>query len=157
MFHGFTLTKEISFKEVIKAIGKAAFSPEKNIIGPVIISLECHAGAKQQKRCVEIMRKEWGDMLVVSPLGDMSLDDLESLPSPLDLQGKILVKVRSSCMRHIELGSRLRTVEIPGTSAGAFSRRHSGACSSCRRQQQRRLFGRRRARGARDQEWQDEA
>jgi len=94
VFHGYTLTKEITFKEVVKAIGKHAFRPEEGIIGPVIISLECHAGISQQKKCVEIMAKYWGDMLVHKPIfeGEKEIEDVKKLPSPLELQGKILVK-----------------------------------------------------------------
>lgn len=96
VFHGYTLTKEITFKEVIKAIGKEAFRPDEGIIGPVIISLECHAGYEQQKRCVEIMKDVLGDKLVVGPLDGSDLEDIKhvnKLPSPLELQGKVLVKV----------------------------------------------------------------
>lgn len=97
VFHGYTLTKEITFKEVVKAIGKHAFRPEEGIIGPVIISLECHAGISQQKKCVEIMAKYWGDMLISVPIfeGEKEIEDVQRLPSPLELQGKILVKVCS--------------------------------------------------------------
>lgn len=98
VFHGYTLTKEISFKDVCKAVAKHAFSEEGSLWqggageGPVIISLECHAGPEQQEKIVKIMREQWGDMLVQG----IDPEDVETLPSPLELRRKILVKVFSA-------------------------------------------------------------
>jgi hypothetical protein len=95
VFHGYTLTKEIRFKDVCKAILKYAFGPAEEERyggageGPVIISLECHAGARQQAKMVEIMEKTWGDHLVK----DIEPEDVKVLPSPDMLRGKIIVKV----------------------------------------------------------------
>ena len=88
VFHGYTLTKEISFKDVCRAVGKHAFTTGGE--GPVMISLECHAGPQQQKRVVEIMQKEWGDMLVQG----IAPEDVAELPSPQALRRKILVKAK---------------------------------------------------------------
>lgn len=93
VFHGYTLTKEISFKDVCKAVAKHAFSEQGGAgEGPVIISLECHAGPEQQEKIVKIMREQWGDMLVQG----IDPEDVENLPSPLELRRKILVKVFSA-------------------------------------------------------------
>lgn len=95
VFHGYTLTKEIKFKDVCKAIKKYAFSsPEDESYsgageGPVIISLECHAGVEQQRKMVKIMQEVWGDMLIQDP----DPEEVTVLPSPQDLRRKIMVKV----------------------------------------------------------------
>ena len=95
VFHGYTLTKEIKFKDVCRAIKKYAFSDKEGERfegpgeGPVIISLECHAGVDQQKKMVHIMEKEWGDSLVK----DIEPEDVKALPSPEELRRKIIVKV----------------------------------------------------------------
>jgi hypothetical protein len=95
VFHGYTLTKEIKFKDVCRAIKKYAFSDKEGERfegpgeGPVIISLECHAGIDQQKKMVHIMEKEWGDSLVK----DIEPEDVKALPSPEELRRKIIVKV----------------------------------------------------------------
>lgn len=101
MFHGYTLTKEIKFKKVCQAIMDHAFSEEVGEEakdeekfegpgnGPVIISLECHAGHEQQERMVEIMEKVFKERLVKG----IEPEDVKALPSPDDLRGKIVVKV----------------------------------------------------------------
>lgn len=97
VFHGYTLTKEITFRAVCRAVAKYAFSaPGTNWEGgagegPIIISLECHAGPAQQEKIVEIMMEEWGDMLVQG----IEPEDVKELPSPMQLKRKILVKVRT--------------------------------------------------------------
>lgn len=94
VFHGYTLTKEISFRSVCRAVAKYAFSaPGSNWEGgagegPIIISLECHAGPAQQEKIVAIMMEEWGDMLVQG----IAPEDVKELPSPMQLKRKILVK-----------------------------------------------------------------
>ncbi|KAG0127561.1 PLC-like phosphodiesterase [Tuber indicum] len=96
VFHGYTLTKEISFRDVCKAVAEHAFSEGGSLWqggageGPVIISLECHAGPKQQEKIVKIMREQWGDMLVQG----IEPENVENLPSPLELRRKILVKAK---------------------------------------------------------------
>lgn len=99
VFHGYTLTKEISFRSVCRAVAKYAFSaPGSNWEGgagegPIIISLECHAGPAQQEKIVTIMMEEWGDMLVQG----IAPEDVKELPSPMQLKRKILVKAWAPC------------------------------------------------------------
>ncbi|MCJ1251437.1 hypothetical protein MMC30_008670 [Trapelia coarctata] len=88
VLHGYTLTKEVSFRAVCAAIRDAAFVTS-NL--PVIVSLEIHTCAEQQEVMVEIMREEWGDMLVEAPSEVCTV-----LPSPAALRGKILVKVKGA-------------------------------------------------------------
>lgn len=95
VFHGYTLTKEIKFKDVCKAIRQYAFSDKDGERfegpgeGPVIISLECHAGEKQQRKMVKIMEEQWGSVLIK----DLEPEDVKVLPSPEQLRRKIIVKV----------------------------------------------------------------
>lgn len=86
VLHGYTLTKEVSFRDVCVAIRDAAFSASDL---PVIVSLEVHCGAEQQQVMVDIMEQCWEGMLVhVAP------EPCQKLPCPGELRGKILVKVK---------------------------------------------------------------
>ncbi|XP_062324047.1 1-phosphatidylinositol 4,5-bisphosphate phosphodiesterase beta-1 [Osmerus eperlanus] len=88
--HGFTMTTEISFKEVIEAIAECAF---KTSPFPVILSFENHVDSpKQQAKMAEYCRSIFGDALLTDPLEKYLLEPGVPLPSPMDLLGKILVK-----------------------------------------------------------------
>ncbi|XP_035764578.1 1-phosphatidylinositol 4,5-bisphosphate phosphodiesterase beta-1 [Neolamprologus brichardi] len=64
--HGFTMTTEISFKEVIEAIAECAF---KTSPFPVILSFENHVDSpKQQAKMAEYCRSIFGDALLTEPL-----------------------------------------------------------------------------------------
>ena len=56
---------------------------------PVIVSLEIHTSAEQQMIMVEIMRDLWAGLLI-----ENSVQECSVLPSPAELRGKILVKVK---------------------------------------------------------------
>ncbi|MCJ8743730.1 hypothetical protein PDJAM_G00097600 [Pangasius djambal] len=88
--HGFTMTTEISFKEVIEAIAESAF---KTSPFPVILSFENHVDSpKQQAKMAEYCRSIFGDALLTEPLEKYTLEAGNPLPSPVDLLGKILIK-----------------------------------------------------------------
>ncbi|XP_036406105.1 1-phosphatidylinositol 4,5-bisphosphate phosphodiesterase beta-1-like [Megalops cyprinoides] len=88
--HGFTMTTEISFKEVIEAIAECAF---KTSPFPVILSFENHVDSpKQQAKMAEYCRSIFGDALLTEPLEKYPLEAGVPLPSPQDLMGKILIK-----------------------------------------------------------------
>uniref|UniRef100_A0A9J8AIJ3 1-phosphatidylinositol 4,5-bisphosphate phosphodiesterase n=1 Tax=Cyprinus carpio carpio TaxID=630221 RepID=A0A9J8AIJ3_CYPCA len=88
--HGFTMTSEISFKEVIEAIAESAF---KTSPFPVILSFENHVDSpKQQAKMAEYCRSIFGDALLTDPLEKYPLEAGVPLPSPVDLMGKILIK-----------------------------------------------------------------
>uniref|UniRef100_A0A674JHF3 1-phosphatidylinositol 4,5-bisphosphate phosphodiesterase n=1 Tax=Terrapene triunguis TaxID=2587831 RepID=A0A674JHF3_9SAUR len=88
--HGFTMTTEILFKDVIEAIAESAF---KTSIYPVILSFENHVDSpKQQAKMAEYCRTIFGDMLLTEPLEKYPLKPGVPLPSPQDLLGKILIK-----------------------------------------------------------------
>jgi hypothetical protein len=84
--HGYTMTKEVSFREVCQAIRDYAFVVTDT---PLIASLEVHCSAAQQETMVAIMLETWGDFLLPEPK-----EDAKHLPSPAELRGKILVKVK---------------------------------------------------------------
>ncbi|KAF3849651.1 hypothetical protein F7725_019370 [Dissostichus mawsoni] len=64
--HGFTMTTEISFKEVIEAIAECAF---KTSPFPIILSFENHVDSpKQQAKMAEYCRSIFGDALLTDPL-----------------------------------------------------------------------------------------
>uniref|UniRef100_A0A6Q2ZPH1 1-phosphatidylinositol 4,5-bisphosphate phosphodiesterase n=1 Tax=Esox lucius TaxID=8010 RepID=A0A6Q2ZPH1_ESOLU len=88
--HGFTMTTEIPFKEVIEAIAESAF---KSSPYPVILSFENHVdSAKQQAKMAEYCRTIFGDALLIDPLEKYPLVPGQPLPSPQELLGKILIK-----------------------------------------------------------------
>ncbi|KAG5963988.1 hypothetical protein E4U57_005738 [Claviceps arundinis] len=86
VLHGYTLTKDVSFRHVCEAIRDSAFTVSDL---PLIISLEVHCGAEQQLMMVNIMKEAWKDMLVRE-------DEVKegALPSPNELRRKILIKVK---------------------------------------------------------------
>ncbi|KAK4179789.1 PLC-like phosphodiesterase [Triangularia setosa] len=86
VYHGYTLTKEVSFREVCIAIRDYGFVVTDS---PLIVSLEVHCSPEQQLTMVAIMNETWGDLLLPEPK-----EDAISLPAPGDLRGKILVKVK---------------------------------------------------------------
>lgn len=86
VLHGYTLTKEVSFRDVCVAIREHAFVVSDL---PVIVSLEVHCSTQQQEIMVQIMNETWADYLVPQPS-----EDAQRLPAPGDLRRKILVKVK---------------------------------------------------------------
>uniref|UniRef100_A0A6I8SSV8 1-phosphatidylinositol 4,5-bisphosphate phosphodiesterase n=1 Tax=Xenopus tropicalis TaxID=8364 RepID=A0A6I8SSV8_XENTR len=88
--HGFTMTTEILFKDVIEAIAESAF---KTSPYPVILSFENHVDSpKQQAKMAEYCRTIFGDMLLTDALEKYPLKPGNLLPSPQELLGKILIK-----------------------------------------------------------------
>ncbi|XP_043088250.1 1-phosphatidylinositol 4,5-bisphosphate phosphodiesterase beta-2-like, partial [Puntigrus tetrazona] len=64
--HGFTMTTEILFKDVIEAIAESAFKTSKY---PVVLSFENHVDSvKQQEKMAEYCRTIFGDALLVDVL-----------------------------------------------------------------------------------------
>ncbi|XP_061613480.1 1-phosphatidylinositol 4,5-bisphosphate phosphodiesterase delta-1a isoform X2 [Phyllopteryx taeniolatus] len=86
IYHGYTLTSKILFKDVIKAIKDYAFQTSDY---PVILSLENHCGVDQQKLMAHYIISILGDALVTKPLGNVVPT---TFPSPEELKGKFLVK-----------------------------------------------------------------
>lgn len=88
VYHGYTLTTKILFKEILSdAILPYSFVASRY---PVILSLENHCSEPYQHKMAYYLKTILGDMLyLVDPE-----EDMEFLPSPEELQGKILVKAK---------------------------------------------------------------
>lgn len=85
--HGRTMTTQISFKEVIRTIDRWAFV-KTNF--PLWLSLEVRCSIPTQEKMAIIMSETFGSKLVTEPLAPTS----DRLPSPSQLQGRILIKVK---------------------------------------------------------------
>ncbi|XP_077354526.1 1-phosphatidylinositol 4,5-bisphosphate phosphodiesterase delta-1-like isoform X2 [Festucalex cinctus] len=88
IYHGYTLTSKILFKDAIKAIKEYAFKMSEY---PVILSLENHCSLEQQEVMARHMSSILGSALVTSPLGDGMP---ANFPSPEELKGKFLIKAK---------------------------------------------------------------
>ncbi|KAM6971193.1 1-phosphatidylinositol 4,5-bisphosphate phosphodiesterase delta-1a isoform 2-T2 [Tautogolabrus adspersus] len=86
IYHGYTLTSKVLFRDVIRAIKEYAF---KTSDYPVVLSLENHCTVDQQKLMAHYLISILGDALVTQPLGNTMPNNL---PSPEELKGKILIK-----------------------------------------------------------------
>lgn len=111
VMHGRTLTTHVSFKDVMSVVAKYAFFANKN---PLFLSLEVHCNAAQQAKISQIIRDTCGTALVTEPLDP----DSNEFPSPAELQGRILIKVKKhnpradEPMKDQDAPSRSRGVSI---------------------------------------------
>lgn len=88
IYHGLTITTKISFLDVVKTIKAHAFMTSPY---PVILSIEDHCSLVQQNKMAAIFEEVFGNMLLKAPLVEQQTD-FSMLPSPHDLQMKILIK-----------------------------------------------------------------
>ncbi|KAG7260245.1 hypothetical protein CRUP_037029 [Coryphaenoides rupestris] len=86
IYHGYTLTSKILFKDVIRTIHDYAFKTSEY---PVILSLENHCCVAQQRVMAQHMSSILGPALLTEPLGDGMPTNF---PSPEDLKGRFLIK-----------------------------------------------------------------
>lgn len=104
--HGRTLTGSVPLRHVAHAIAKYAFVASPY---PVIISAEMHAGIEQQSMVAAIFKEAFGPALVTAPLegsawsGPGDLDELDELPSPEALRGRVLVKFKNALLSEVEV------------------------------------------------------
>ncbi|KAK0652912.1 hypothetical protein B0T16DRAFT_320685 [Cercophora newfieldiana] len=89
VMHGRSWTTRISFSEVIKTINKHAFAKSRF---PLWISLEVRCNFATQANMAKMMIDAFGDKLVREPISK----NPDRLPSPSDLLGRILIKVKQS-------------------------------------------------------------
>jgi phosphatidylinositol phospholipase C delta len=87
--HGKSMTTSVLFSDCIKVINEHAFSASSY---PLIISLEVHCNPEQQGTMTEIMKSVFGSKLILEALQA----DMEVLPSPEELKGRILIKVKAA-------------------------------------------------------------
>lgn len=85
--HGRTFTSKISARDALLAIAKYAFLASPY---PVILSLEIHCDLVQQEKLVVVLKEALGSALVSERLWGLG----DAIPSPEQLRGKILLKVR---------------------------------------------------------------
>ncbi|XP_030641340.1 1-phosphatidylinositol 4,5-bisphosphate phosphodiesterase zeta-1-like [Chanos chanos] len=86
VYHGYTLTSKILFKDVIATVRQHAFEVSSY---PIILSLENHCSREQQVVMAQYLTSILGDFLLKESL---NLTSHRELPSPNDLQYKILIK-----------------------------------------------------------------
>ncbi|KAJ5135469.1 uncharacterized protein N7515_004747 [Penicillium bovifimosum] len=86
--HGRTLTTSVLFADCITVINRYAFI---SCDFPLILSLEVHCNPEQQLAMVKIMKDAFKDQLILEPL----MTNCYILPSPEELKGRILVKVKT--------------------------------------------------------------
>ncbi|KAJ5901942.1 hypothetical protein N7495_002470 [Penicillium taxi] len=86
--HGRTLTTSVLFADCITVINRYAFISSDF---PLILSLEVHCNSEQQLAMVKIMKDTFKDQLILEPL----VTNFSVLPSPEELKGRILVKVKT--------------------------------------------------------------
>jgi phosphatidylinositol phospholipase C delta len=84
--HGYSLTKSISFRSVVATIKEHAFAASDL---PLWLSLEVHC-SPPQRDMAHVMLDIFGTSLVTEPLPGAS----QALPSPNQLRGRILLKVK---------------------------------------------------------------
>ncbi|KAH7251011.1 hypothetical protein BKA59DRAFT_471524 [Fusarium tricinctum] len=85
--HGYSLTKSISFRSVVATIKEHAFAASDL---PLWLSLEVHCSPPQRDIMARVMLDIFGTSLVTEPLPGAS----QALPSPNQLRGRILLKVK---------------------------------------------------------------
>jgi phosphatidylinositol phospholipase C delta len=87
VMHGHSFTTQISFRDVINTINKYAFVKSSY---PLWISLEIRCSSATQEAMVTIMLDTFGDKLLLHPRETK----IDQLPSPSELMGRILIKVK---------------------------------------------------------------
>eukprot|EP00096_Caligus_rogercresseyi_P012558 TRINITY_DN5303_c0_g1_i1.p1 TRINITY_DN5303_c0_g1~~TRINITY_DN5303_c0_g1_i1.p1 ORF type:complete len:822 (-),score=236.70 TRINITY_DN5303_c0_g1_i1:21-2336(-) len=88
IYHGWTLTSKILFKDVISdAIAPYAFSASDY---PLILSIENHCSIPMQDKMADYMKSLLGEALYISPPDESKA----ALPSPEALKHKILIKAK---------------------------------------------------------------
>lgn len=107
VLHGHTLTSSVTFRSVCETIRRTAFIASTL---PLVVSLEVHACHQQQQVMVDIMKEVWGDSLLADApedirammkgeMGENATRDI--IPSPDQLRGKILVKVKPGVPKEV--------------------------------------------------------
>lgn len=119
-----TLHEAIPFRTVCSTIREAAFSRGNDL--PVIISLEVHANAGQQEKMVQIMREEWGSLLLDEPLP--GYDPLTAQPPLRELRRKILLKVKTGSVDASQASLKLdsKSTLLASAASDCGSSQHDG-------------------------------
>ncbi|KAK3208620.1 hypothetical protein GRF29_77g1375644 [Pseudopithomyces chartarum] len=110
VLHGYTLTKEMTFRDVCATIRDYAFV-SSNL--PLIVSLEVHTSPEQQEVMVELMTEYWRGMLVDLPLDPSQSSEDIKLPTLKDLENKILVKVKRVSQKPVTPAAKPTPLQAP--------------------------------------------
>ncbi|XP_066510277.1 1-phosphatidylinositol 4,5-bisphosphate phosphodiesterase beta-2 [Hoplias malabaricus] len=118
--HGFTMTTEILFKDVIEAIAESAFKTSKY---PLILSFENHVDSvKQQEKMANYCKTIFGDALLTDPLEKYPLKAGQQIPSPAELIGKILIKNKKNSAPEAKTGqNNVKKTPSPDQQQGAIN------------------------------------
>ncbi|XP_062403202.1 1-phosphatidylinositol 4,5-bisphosphate phosphodiesterase zeta-1-like [Sardina pilchardus] len=109
VYHGYTLTSKILFKDVIATVQEYAFMASPH---PVILSLENHCSRGQQEVMAHYLTSILGDMLLETGL---AVDAQGGLPSPDELKYKVLIKNKKlNSTAQPELESRASEADADG-------------------------------------------
>eukprot|EP00299_Pterocystis_sp_00344_P019888 c9828_g1_i1.p1 GENE.c9828_g1_i1~~c9828_g1_i1.p1 ORF type:complete len:1145 (-),score=251.81 c9828_g1_i1:786-3815(-) len=84
--HGGARTSSINFEAVCRAINDFGFELTNT---PIVLSLENHCKPENHLRLAHIFRSVFGERLVLCP---PNRENMDTIPSPLELLGKILLK-----------------------------------------------------------------
>ena len=87
IYHGYTLTSKLLFKDVVKAIKEYAFCRSEY---PLILSVENHCSVEYQNKMASHLVNILGEALFTEPV-DMNKHEL---PSPEFFRNKILIKTK---------------------------------------------------------------
>nr|XP_040581818.1 1-phosphatidylinositol 4,5-bisphosphate phosphodiesterase-like isoform X2 [Lepeophtheirus salmonis] len=87
--HGKAMCTDILFKDVIYAIRDCAFVTSNY---PVILSFENHCSRHQQYKMAKYCDEIFGELLLKEPLQECPLVKFQPLPSPQQLERKIIIK-----------------------------------------------------------------
>jgi phosphatidylinositol phospholipase C delta len=90
--HG-KITSSITLRDVLETARKYAFIVTPL---PLFLSLEVHCKPAYQVKVRDLLLQTFGDMLITSPI----FPDKNSLPSPVELKHKVLVKVKRTAFEN---------------------------------------------------------
>jgi len=109
IYHGYTFTSKISFRDVVQTIKDYAFVSSPY---PVILSIENHCKEKQQDKMAEIFKEILGDMLYILPV---NYQEHERLPSPEHLKYKVLIKDKAKLPNAKKFGGEFEMLDQRST------------------------------------------
>lgn len=93
--HGHTLTTQINLNDALQAIAAEAFATSKY---PLVLSLEMHCSLSQQARICRYLQAVFGERLQLPMPASAT-----TLPSPAELEGKVIVKAKVAPDQPVEM------------------------------------------------------
>ncbi|XP_026521326.1 1-phosphatidylinositol 4,5-bisphosphate phosphodiesterase delta-4 [Notechis scutatus] len=86
VYHGYTFTSKIPFRDVVTTLEKYAFWVSHY---PIILSIENHCSIEQQDIMAQLLKGILGERLLINTINELVP---VQLPSPEELKGKIILK-----------------------------------------------------------------